>query len=95
MVQQCADGEAVCIAPCAAALPLVIWLWALTGYAPRFVESAVARVIRALKCGNKKKFNFTQIEEQLYLGSLPRCKDHLGQLKDAGVGGVVALNQDW
>jgi len=83
------------VVPCALVAPLLIWLWALTGYAPRLVESAVARVIRMLKCGNKKKFNFTQIEEHLYLGSLPRQKGHLEQLKEAGIKAVVTLNQQW
>jgi atypical dual specificity phosphatase len=83
------------VVPCAVAAPLLIWVWALTGYAPRLIEYLVARVIRAIKCGNKKKFNFTEIEEHLYLGSLPRKNVNLQQLKEAGIKAVVTLNQKW
>eukprot|EP00931_Biecheleriopsis_adriatica_P009667 TRINITY_DN110736_c0_g1_i1.p1 TRINITY_DN110736_c0_g1~~TRINITY_DN110736_c0_g1_i1.p1 ORF type:complete len:230 (-),score=31.03 TRINITY_DN110736_c0_g1_i1:133-822(-) len=64
-----------------------------TGCGPRCLKSLLSRCIRRFK--KRKKWNYTKLDEGLYLGSLPREESHLEDLKKEGVQAVVTLNESW
>jgi len=77
-------------------VPIVFILFPLTGLAPTLWETWFARVVRKLKKkGGKIAFSFTEIEDGIYLGSLPRCEEDYRSLQELGVGTIVTLNQSW
>jgi len=65
----------------------------ITGKAPRCILSRISRFIRIFKA--RKRWNFTEIEPGIFLGTLPRWPSHLEELANTGVGAVVALNESW
>jgi atypical dual specificity phosphatase len=73
---------------------VVIFLFTFpTGWAPHWVLSAEARLVRLLK--KRKSWNWTYIEPGIILGSLPTMLCHLDELKTEGVGAVLTLNESW
>jgi len=65
----------------------------ITGLAPRRILSLEARLFRLFK--KRKKWGFTEIEQGLFLGSVPRWPEHLAELRMRGVGAVLTLNETW
>ena len=57
----------------------------------------MAKVVQ--RCKKKKKWGHTWVdgdEKRIYLGTKPRTKEHVQELKnECGIGGIVTLNQRW
>jgi atypical dual specificity phosphatase len=75
------------------AVLLAIALIYLTGCAPRWVLTLEARLIRLFK--RRKPWNWNQVDERIFVGSLPRWPEHLSELRAHGVGAVLSLNETW
>lgn len=75
------------------ALLLIFLITFATGWAPRFILSFEARLVRLPK--KRKKWSWTAIEPGVLLGSIPRLPCHLDELKAEGVGAVLTLNEKW
>lgn len=80
------------------ALAVLFFLQApLLGTGPLWLKKVWTRVIRLVKCGDVRAWNWTEIERGLYIGSLPRGPGDLAELLAAphGLGGVVSLVEPW
>lgn len=64
-----------------------------TGFAPRWVLSWEAYCVRL--CKKRKRWSWTMIEPNLFLGGLPRFPFHIEELRGRGVGAVLTLNETW
>lgn len=73
---------------------LQVPLW---GFGPLWLKKVWTRIIRFFKGGDVRRWNWTQIEPGLYVGSLPRTLDDLTELQQAphNLGGVVSLVEPW
>lgn len=87
-------AEALTIAGITVAVLILLFLFTFaTGFAPRWVLSWESYLVRLLK--RKKRWNWTQIDPGLFLGTLPRFPCHLEELRTEGVGAVLSLNESW
>ena len=69
----------------------------LWGIGPRWTKKAWTLIIRCFKRGDKRTWNWSEVEPGLYVGSLPRVPDDLGELQVAphNLGAVVSLVEAW
>jgi hypothetical protein len=69
----------------------------LWGFGPLWLKKVWTRIIRFFKSGDVRRWNWTQIEPGLYVGSLPRTQDDLKELQQAphNLGGIVSLVEPW
>lgn len=74
-------------------LLLIFLLTFPTGCGPCWVHTLEARLVRL--CKKRKKWNWTAVEDLIFLGSLPRWPCHLEELRARGVGAVLTLNESW
>lgn len=77
----------------AGALLLAVLFVYLTGCAPRAVLTLEARLFRAFK--RRKPWGWHQVDELLYVGSLPRWPEHLAELRGRGVRALLCLTEPW
>ena len=79
---------------------LALLCWAqvpLWGIGPLWMKRIWTRIIRCWKCGDTRTWNWTEIEEGLYVSSLPRSLENLAELQTEphNLGGVVSLIEQW
>ena len=79
------SGAVAAIVSAAVAIVLVVYclqvpLW---GVGPLWLKKAWTRIIRFFKRGDRREWNWTEIEAFLYVGSLPRTADDLRELTAA------------
>lgn len=87
-------SEVLLVSGIAGAVLVVLFIFVFsTGCAPRWVLSWQSYCVR--RCKQRKSWNWTLIEPGLFLGSLPRFPCHLQELRNEGVGAVLALNETW
>lgn len=79
------------------ALVLICVQVPIFGFGPLWLKQVWVRIIRFAKKGDARMWNWTEIEANLYVGSLPRSTDNLKELKAAphNLGGVVSLVEPW
>lgn len=75
-----------------AALAAIVFIY-ITGCAPRWVLSMEARLFRLFK--RRKRWSWHQVDDLLFIGSLPRWPEHMAELREQGVGAVLSLNEPW
>lgn len=52
--------------------------------------------MRATKCGDQYDWNWSKVEDKLFIGTLPRLKSDLEDLRDTeGVMAVLTMNESW
>lgn len=82
-----------------AVLAVVLWCVQvpICGVGPLWLKKVWTRIIRLAKRGDKRTWNWTEIEAHLYVGSLPRTVDNLRELQAAphNLGAVVSLVEPW
>jgi len=84
----------VCLA-CICCCVAVLWI-PLTGWAPKRVKQSWTKLMRMTKCGDKYEWSWSKVADQLYIGTLPRFKEDLIELRDKeGVFSVVTMNEEW
>ena len=63
------------------ALVLICVQVPIFGFGPLWLKQVWVRIIRLAKRGDERTWNWTEIEANLYVGSLPRSTDNLKELK--------------
>lgn len=73
----------------------ILWI-PMTGMVPKPVLQCWTHVMRATKCGDQYGWNWSKVEDRLYIGTLPRIKEDLIELRDTeDVFAVVTMNEEW
>ena len=69
----------------------------LWGVGPTWLKKIWTKIIRFFLRGDKRSWNWTEIEPGLYVGSLPRLPEDLKELQTAphNLGGIVSLVEPW
>jgi len=73
----------------------LLWI-PLTGYAPKRALQVWTHIMRSTKCGDQYEWSWNQVEDMIYIGTLPRFTHDLIELRDQEtVGAIVTMNETW